>query len=183
MLKKVNKFMWMSVICSLFFLVMGILLLINPEMSIRTISVVLAILLITSGILLIVDYSGRILFNNFLILGFISLLFGILLLVNPNILVMLIPITIGVWMVINAAINMQISLGLKKCGYNYWLLSFALSILSIFCGIMMVINPESSSLILTALVGVLLIIYSISDIVNLLIFKNNITKVVKLLEK
>ena len=63
-----------------------------------------------------------------------------------------------------------------------WLLSIILSILTILCGIIIILNPQSSSFALTTLFGILMMVYSVIGIVNLFIFKSNVNDLVKQLK-
>lgn len=66
---------------------------------------------------------------------------GIILLLYPDILVILIPIVVGMFVIVNSIVDIQLSLVLKDCGYNMWFLSIILSILTIVCGIIIMIKP------------------------------------------
>ena len=54
-----------------------------------------------------------------------------------------------------------------------------MSILSIVCGIIFIFNPLDGANYIASFVGILLIIYSISDIVDMIIFKVNVNKIYK----
>ena len=104
---------------------------------------------------------------------------GIILLLYPDILVILIPIVVGMFVIVNSIVDIQLSLVLKDCGYNMWFLSIVLSILTIVCGIIIMINPQSSSTALTTLFGILVMVYSVAGMTNLIIFKSNVNDIVK----
>ena len=104
---------------------------------------------------------------------------GIILLLYPDILVILIPIVVGMFVIVNSIVDIQISLVLKDCGYNMWFLSIVLSILTIICGVIIMINPQSSSTALTTLFGILVMVYSVAGMTNLIIFKSNVNDIVK----
>ena len=104
---------------------------------------------------------------------------GIILLLYPDILVILIPIVVGMFVIVNSIVDIQLSLVLKDCGYNMWFLSIILSILTIVCGIIIMINPQSSSTALTTIFGILVMVYSVAGMTNLIIFKSNVNDIVK----
>lgn len=107
---------------------------------------------------------------------------GIILLLYPDILVILIPIVVGMFVIVNSIVDIQLSLVLKDCGYNMWFLSIILSILTIVCGIIIMINPQSSSAALTTIFGILVMVYSVAGMTNLIIFKSNVNNIVKKLK-
>ena len=57
-----------------------------------------------------------------------------------------------------------------------------LSILTILCGIIIILNPQSSAFALTTLFGILMMVYSFVGMVNLFIFKSNVNDLVKQLK-
>ena len=140
MIKRFNKFMWLAICSSIVFAIVGILLVCFPEVSVKVISYVIALSLITCGIVLISDYKGSILL-------------------------------------------IELSLSLKKVGYSAWVATIILAIITILCGLLIIINPQSGTLALTTFFGILLIVYSVSDIIDLFIFKNNVNDIVKLIKE
>ena len=179
MLKKFNKYINISIILTLLFLALGILVVCFPTTSIKVIAIIIAILLIVGGIFLISDYGISIFWVNLTAVGILSILMGIILLLYPDILVILIPIVVGMFVIVNSIVDIQLSLVLKDCGYNMWFLSIILSILTIVCGIIIMINPQSSSAALTTIFGILVMVYSVAGMTNLIIFKSNVNDIVK----
>lgn len=180
MLKKFNKFMWLSIGVCVMFLLAGILLVFFPATSMKIISYIIALTLVLCGIALICDYNSSILLTNFLPTGILSVILGLVILLYPNSLSIIVPIVVGVWVIINSLLNIQLSWQLKKVGYSKWLISLILSIILIICGIIIAINPEISSIAFTTLFGILLIVYAISDIINIVIFKSRINELSKI---
>jgi uncharacterized membrane protein HdeD (DUF308 family) len=183
MLKKFNKFMWISIASCILFLLIGIIFLSNPEASFKVVSIIFSVLLIVTGLFLIIDYSGKILFTSFLTTGILALILGIVLLIYPDTLTILVPIIVGVWMITFAIVDIQLSLSLKKIGYSSWLLPTIMSVIAILCGILMIVFPQSGTIALTTLFGILLIVYSAAGVVDLFVFKKNVNDIVKEIEE
>ena len=76
MLKKINKLFWMTIIFSLLLLVIGILIILLPNISLKVISIVLALTLLIFGLILIFDYKTRILYTQFISLGVLFIILG-----------------------------------------------------------------------------------------------------------
>lgn len=182
-MKKIfNKFITISIATCILFLIVGIILMFYPDVSLRVISYLIAGLLLIIGLVLVYNYKGSILLTNFLTAGALAMILGTVLLIYPNSLVTLIPIMVGIWMLINGIISIQISITLKKVKYDGWIVTTLLSIMSIVCGSLIIINPQSGAEALTTFLGIMLVIYSVTDIMNLTIFYVNTKKIVKLLE-
>ena len=101
-----TNFFRISVFTSIIFMIFGLLLFFNPEGVIVTISCIIGAFLIMIGVSGIIMYfKDRIYFRSYLITGLFSLIFGIILIMNTNIIATIIPIMIGICM---------IGLGIKK---------------------------------------------------------------------
>lgn len=179
MLKKFNSFMNLSIITSLLCIIIGIFFIAYPKGSIRTISYLVASVMIIFGIIMIARFNDRLFFIDLMTVGILLVVLGIIILLNPNLLETIIPICIGIYIVVNATIKVRLSLTLKKYEYRNWLLPFVFSLLSLLCGIIMIIRPEIGIESITMLVGILIIIYAVSDIIDLIVFKKNVNIISK----
>ncbi len=182
MLKRLNKFLLSSVIISLFMFILGIILIVFPEVSITFISYILAFMLIINGIYYLIYKDTSFFAGSFLIFGVVSLLLGIVIILNPDIVKTLFPIVSGIVMVTKSAFDMRLSLMMHEASYDNWLLIFILSIISIICGLVIIFNPGIGAIALTTSMGILISIYSISNIIDIIIFKKNINDIAKILE-
>lgn len=180
MLKKFNKFVWVSLLICIMFIVAGVLLAFFPEVSLTVISYIIAGTLILSGTLLILDHQGTLLQMSFLPTGILAVLLGLVIFLYPNSVSIIIPIVVGIWIIINSIVNVQLSYGLKKSGYSYWYLSLLLSASLIVCGIIIIFNPQITSMAFTTLLGLLMIGYSLSCLVNILMFKNKMNELIEI---
>ena len=114
-----------------------------------------------------------------LINGCLSILFGIILLMYPNIFQVMVPIILGIYFIFSGIFKMRLSLVLKYIDNSSWILTLLMTILSIIAGFILIINPTTSSIALTLFAGITLIIYSISDIIDMFLFKKNINDLIK----
>ena len=64
-----------------------------------------------------------------------------------------------------------------------WVLSLITSLLMIICGFILIINPRISAIMITTLMGIILMVYAISDIIDMFVFKSKIKNVSKYFEK
>ena len=182
MLKKFNGYMSIAICYLILFVLFGIILTIFPDISNLTISYIISIGLIVNGITLFFK-NEKYLIIDFISLGVISLVLGLIMLLYPKIVITLIPIVVGTWMIVSSVFKIRLSLVLKDCQINSWVWTLLLAILTIICGILMIINPQIGASAITSFIGILMIIYSASSIVDLIIFKNNVNSIVKSIEK
>lgn len=179
MLKKFNGFMSLSIGYAVLFALIGIVLVVFPKDSITVISYVISGALIISGTYLIIRYNDAKMLIDFVTIGVLSVLLGIIILLYPEALAVVIPIIIGVFIVIESVIKIKISLVLKDVQDDKWILTLMLAILEMLCGLIMIINPKVGALTLTTLLGILLLVYSASAMIDLVIFKKNVNNIVK----
>lgn len=183
MLNKLNKFLYSSIIISIIMFIIGLIFIIYPEVSFTTITYILSILLIVNGIYFLIEKESSIFFSSFLTLGVIELLLGIIMLVNPDIVKTLFPIVAGIIMITKSTLDLRLSILLYRNNINSWLSLLICSIISIICGLIIIVNPSIGTIALTTFLGILITVYSISNIIDTIIFKKNIKEITKLLEK
>lgn len=167
---------WASLIESIFFAIIGIILINNPEGTISFISTILGITFIIIGAYKIINRmlaveKGNIYDNN-VIFGIMAVVIGIITIVFGKQISTLFSIVIGVWIIYSAILRIGSSMKLKeiKPESKLWIISLVLSILMLICGIYIVAN----SAILVATIGVFILIYSLIDIFENIIFLYNI---------
>lgn len=181
MIGKLNKYINSSIVISALLMLLGIGIFIYPTMSLKVFSYSIAIIISLFGLFLIIEdirYNIGMLFD-FSLLGIMFFLLGLILLKYPNTLTSLIPIFLGIWFIVSGFVKGRWTYYLSDYKLSIRILSFIMSILSIVCGIIFIFNPLDGANYIASFVGILLIIYSISDIVDMIIFKINVNKIYK----
>lgn len=182
MIKKLNSFINSSICISIMFIIIGIIMVIMPKMSLEILGVILSVILIINGvILMITDIKLN---NNFIPVdmlpaSMLSILLGIMMLIYPNVLSIIIPLMLGTWFIMTSIFKIRLTLYLSKIQNTPWLLLMLISILSIVCGFILILNPIDSSVAITLFIGIVIIVYAISDIINMIVLKRNLNKLTK----
>ena len=104
-------------------------------------------------------------------------------LLNPDIMKTLFPIVTGIVMVTKSTLDLRIALLLQKYNYENWLSILICAIISIICGLIIIINPSIGTIALTTYLGIIITVYAISNIIDTIIFKKNIKEITKVLGK
>ena len=166
-----NKFKSMyrtSIIFSSLLILIGMFLLIKPETTLHAISYFMGVALIIWGLVPIIQFFSNKETKQYLefsfIIGVFALIFGIIIMIEPNIIGSIIPLLIGIWMVINGVTKLYYSLTLNKLSSAT--VSIILSIIILICGLVLIFNPFKGAIILTKIIGISVIIYSILDLVE-----------------
>ena len=164
-IKRYSKY---TVLLSLVLIIMSIFLIAKPEEFLNTIMILIGILLIVSGIIQIISYfsSPKELkaFSLKLLLGFISIILGIIVIVNTSLINTILTGIIGAWIIIQSIIKLQIAINLKEMANNNWKAVVILSILTLILGIIIIFNPFGAIIAIGRISGITLLV---SECINL----------------
>ena len=184
MLKKVFN---ISMISSVLLFLFGLILAVNAEGFIKSITVAIGVILLLIGVFPVIDYfryrKDGLGASIGLISGIFSIVCGLMLLINEDLLMILIPVFIGVWMIINGINKIQVSFEIKDLGEKSWIITFIYSILIIVLGGYFIVNPISGATTVTSFIGIILCIYAVLDIIDCIIIKVKVKNFKKELEK
>lgn len=184
MLKKVFN---ISIISSVLLFLFGLVLAVNAEGFIKSITVAIGVVLLLIGVFPVIDYfryrKEGLGASVGLISGIFSIVCGLMLLINEDLLMILIPVFIGVWMIINGINKIQVSFEIKDLGEKSWIITFIYSILIIVLGGYFIVNPISGATTVTNFIGIILCIYAVLDIIDCIIIKVKVKSFKKELDK
>lgn len=179
----IKKVYLMSLASSILFFIFGLLLFLQADAVIRTVSFIIGVILVGLGIVPIANYfktrNSGFFSSTGLLYGIFSVVAGFIILFNSDILATIIPILSGVWVIINSVNKIQISMGLRDQKINFWLVSFIFSVLMLIVGAFLIVNPLKSSLFVAKTIGVVIMIYSSLDIIDSIFIKIKTKKVAK----
>ena len=184
MLKKVFN---ISIISSVLLFLFGLVLAVNAEGFIKSITIAIGVVLLLIGVFPVIDYfryrKDGLGASVGLISGIFSIVCGLMLLINEELLMILIPVFIGVWMIINGINKIQVSFEIKDLGEKSWIITFIYSILIMVLGGYFIVNPISGATTVTSFIGIILCIYAVLDIIDCVIIKVKVKSFKKELDK
>lgn len=156
-----------SIIFSIILFILGLLLLVNPEGILHAISYTIGVILIVWGIIPILSFFSNKERETYLefnfVIGVFALIFGLIVMLNPNMVGSIIPVLISIWMIINGISKLSYALSLNESKST---ISIIIPLIILVCGIILIFNPFEGAKAFTKLLGIFLIIYSILDIVE-----------------
>jgi uncharacterized membrane protein HdeD (DUF308 family) len=153
---------WVFVVVGLASLIAGVILVLKPSNSLATLAVVVGIFLLIDGIAeLIRSFGGRV-ENRALsaIIGVLGVVIGIALIRHPFHGVTAIGLLIGIWLVAAGVVRLVWAIALARRR----LLNFAVALLEIIAGIVIVSDPHIGYATLAILTGIWLIINGLATI-------------------
>ncbi|MBE6161727.1 MAG: hypothetical protein E7158_05880 [Firmicutes bacterium] len=177
-----KKIFWTSIVSTIAILIFGALLFTFPETVIKSITIALAVIFIAVGIIPIINYfrfrSSGISTTFGFMMGVFCIIVGLILLMNENILNIIIPIITGVWIIINAINRIAIAMDLRDLKVGIWSITLIYAIITLVIGVLLILDPVNGGKLVTKTVGVIIMCYSMLDLVELILVRLKVKAVV-----
>lgn len=174
---EIKKVIWPSLISSIFLLLLGLLLFFKSGATLIGISYLVGGVLIALGVIAIINFlrnSSKDIFVELnIVYGIVSIVAGIFLVTVPEFIGSIIPIVVGIAVIISSSFKIQQALVLKNLGSKYFAPSIIMAIMCLICGVVILFNPFTSTVVVTQIIGLFMIIYAVLDIINSFILKKS----------
>ena len=168
--KIMKKTGWTSLLSSIVFAILGIILITNPEGTVKFVSAILGIMFILAGAYKIISYyqnKGKYDIMNYdIAYGIIAIILGIATIAYSEQISSIFRIFIGIWIVYSSIMRFSLALKLKTISSNIWIYSIILAICMFICGLYTIFV---SNLVVVS-IGVSILIYAIIDAIEDIIF-------------
>ena len=175
---KINNFLNAAINTTILMIAIGIFLALFPTLSLEITRWIFIIALVSAGLSMITaDLTGKkrggIISGT--VLGSFNLLLGLIILINPEIL-SIIPIVIGFYVVITSLTKLRMTLALKETSNSAFTASILMNIISVVSGFIIIFQPITSTAVAVMLLGIMLIVYGVSDLINIVILKSHVNE-------
>ena len=159
--KIMKKTGWTSLLSSIVFAILGIILITNPEGTVKFVSAILGIMFILAGAYKIISYyqnKGKYDIMNYdIAYGIIAIILGIATIAYSEQI---------------SSMRFSLALKLKTISSNIWIYSIILAICMFICGLYTIFV---SNLVVVS-IGISILIYAIIDAIEDIIFLVNVNK-------
>lgn len=149
------------VIVSLLLCVLGVVMIVVLDFSASLIGTLCGIILIVFGAFKLVGYFSkdlyRLAFQYDLAFGILTLALGIIILLNPDNIMNFICVVLGVAVLADGLLKIQIALDSKRFGISKWWLILAVAFIACVCGILLLVRPSESIRVIIVLMGISLL--------------------------
>lgn len=176
--KFLKKAGWTSVLTSIIFAIIGLIMIFFPDTTMKFISTILGAFFIIIGILKVISYfaskENSTFFSNDIAWGLIAIVIGLVTIVYSNTIESIFRIMIGIWIIYSGFTRFTLSFRLKDVNTKLWAVVLTLAVLMVIGGLYVTFYP--GALILT--LGVIVLIYAIMDLIESFIFMKNMKDVV-----
>lgn len=166
-MKILKELKWNLIVLALAFVTIGIIFLIYPVEVQTTACYIIAALLIVVGVISLINYLRKdisgIIYRYDLVVGLSAILGGILVIIKIQELTELILVVLGFLVTISGILKLQNSVDMLRLGHGTWHVAFAMAIINIIFGIVLLINPFSSD-VQKLLIGIALIYSGLTDL-------------------
>lgn len=176
-----KKMGWTSILTSLCFAILGLVIAYYPNTTFQIISNVMGAILIAYGAIKIIEYFKMkdisSMYATELSFGVIAVLLGIVVIACSNMIEAIIRILIGIWIIYSGIMRMGLAVKLKKFDSNnkIWIAGLIIAIIMLCCGIYIITNQGAIMMYL----GIIMVIYAIMDIIEEFIFMKNIKDIMR----
>lgn len=156
------------VISAILCVVLGIVLVVWPDLSMQIVCIAIgAVLLIGGGVRLAVYFTnkdGSMYAQMNLIMGIVLVVVGIWILMKPDKVLAIIPIIVGIVIVLHGVNDLQQAVALCKDKYDKWWVALILGLLTVGFGALLICRPFAALDTVVMLIGLFLIYDGLSDI-------------------
>ena len=169
--KFLKRSSWTDIVISIIFVLFGVLLIAKPDETVGAISIILGIVFIAMGVLKLVEYYTSDTKEDWLLtVALITVILGVVILFASDAILSLFRVIVGIWIIATGIMDFQTTLVWKEVKSPYWTAAVLFSILMMFAGIVILINQN----ILITTMGIIIVAYSVLDIIDRIIFMKKI---------
>lgn len=173
---KKRSFDFYSIMISVIYVVLGLVLLIWPGTSARAICFTLGAVLLLAGLFHVISYFMQSRYSSMirqsLTVGLVFTLLGAFVMLRTDDILKAMPFMFGIILVIDNASKVQAALDLRRVRVRYWYISMIIGMLTAVLGIILILNPFSAVIALNIFIGVSLIISAVSNLISSLLVSN-----------
>ncbi len=181
--KRVKGFINISIIMSFFFVILGIVFLLFPQKSLDVIRWIFCILTFSVGLFMVISDFTRKNYIPFLsasAIGAVLVIIGLVFAIYPNVM-SIFPMILGAWFVVNSVSSLRFNLSIR--GQRTFSAAMITTFLTFICGILLVLNPWAGQAAMMVFTGIMMIVYSVSNIIDMAVLRVNLEKIEKSFKK
>jgi uncharacterized membrane protein HdeD (DUF308 family) len=141
-----SKYWWIPLISGLTLLFFGLWFLLAPEESVRSVTIVFGLIILVSGAFEIYTAFNRrktvINYLSFVWGGLLNVVLGVLLILNPETILWVISLLIGIWLIFKGGEQINRGFKLKKNKNPNWSRQVVFGVVLLVLGIVIIWHPE-----------------------------------------
>lgn len=151
-------------------IVLGVWLLVSPGVSAVTICVVLGAMSVLYGLIKLLGYFSkdqyRLAFQFDLAVGILSIILGVVLLLQPDAVLAFLPAVVGIFILVDSVLRLQTAVDARHFGMSRWWVILLISCAGAALGALLLFRPFESALAMIRLIGLTLMIDGAENLVT-----------------
>lgn len=155
----------LSVITILASLIIGIILIIRPDGALHFVSLFCGASIILLGIGSWIYFFAKDNSVFMAVTGTLALITGIVVCVKYKSIISFFLIVFGVFLIVSGIVDLVSAFNVKSIGVRGWIFPMITAIATVILGIIITVNPFSSVIFATRLLGIALLVYAVTDII------------------
>ena len=178
-----NSYLLSSVVM----IVLGVLLFLFPDTSVRMVCIGIGIVLLVYGLLKLL---GLIQYReHFQVIGFqvvlsaLPALIGVAMILAPEVFASILPVIVGVFLGIIGAVELHAALSMKKMAFEDWKSSMAVAVMTLVLAVLVLWNPFATVAATVMMIGAVLVISGASNLIQAARVRRKLHRLGKELEK
>lgn len=168
-MKLLKSTKWIYMIFCILFIAVGAVFIILPEISVSAVGYIIGAIILLFGIIRIIGYFTddpySIAFQFDLALGIFAVIVGAVFLLHPHWLFSALPLSMGIFFLINGLFSVQSAVDAKRFGIRRWWIMLAFAIIGAAFGILLILNPFKSAVVMMRLTGIAFVASGIEKLI------------------
>lgn len=185
-MKLLKEWKLQSTLYAVLYILLGVILLIFPETTATTLCYGLGGSTVAVGVFVVAAYLFRDVrrnaYSNDFVGGLVSILLGLFIIYKVELIISLIPFILGIAVIVSGFIKLQSCIDVRRMGYGNGLALFLLALVNMVLGVVLVLNPFDTAIVLFRIIGAGLIFSGVSDLVTSLYMAKKVKNYVKDME-
>lgn len=177
-MRMLKELKWDALLSSILYVVMGIVLLLFPDTTARTLGYLVGGVAVAAGAVSMICYLLRDAHQNYyrndFLYGLVGIALGCFIFYKVDLIVSLIPFIMGLLVIVSGCSKLQDVIDMKRMDYGNWVIMLAVAVVNVVFGIIMLRNPFSTAAILLQVIGAGLVFSGLTDVFVTLFFARKI---------
>lgn len=158
----------LDLIGAVIYVILGVVIACMPTETLNLMTYLIESFFIIIGIITIINFIKVSSKNDIFSMGFIHavacILIAVFLILNPTLLVSILPVCIGIWMLIGSLKKLQLIMRLGSIGVKVNFLYIIFAILMLTISVVAILNPFETAALIVRMLGIGIVVYSIFDL-------------------
>lgn len=183
-MNEVKEFRKSYILVSALYVVLGAVLLVWPTSSLKMICYVLGFAMVVIGLTFGIIYFTKENLAGFLqmdlVIGIVSLAFGVFILLNPAFLSQVLPFAMGIILLLGAVVKVQSAINMKRLRFRKWYFTLLCALMLVGLGIVLLCNLFEQERHMILYIGACLILDGLTNLISMICIQIRVKKLVKL---